>query len=107
MAATQFWTIFAGVIGVIALAVYLFGIPPEMKRKLERQALQTMGENKMSYVVKGTSPCKVASQEKALTLPRPDLQGPRIRPRKRPAAQERPRQCCWWFDEQPNRRGYW
>jgi hypothetical protein len=52
MAAT--WTILAGVIGVIALSIYLFGIPPEMKRKMERQALKTMGENKMSYMVKGT-----------------------------------------------------
>ena len=25
----------------------------ELKRKMERQALKTMGENKMSYVVKG------------------------------------------------------
>jgi hypothetical protein len=56
MAASKFWTIFAGVIGVVALAVYLFGIPPEMKRKLERQALKTMGENKASYMVKGRPP---------------------------------------------------
>ncbi|KAF2682772.1 hypothetical protein K458DRAFT_54933 [Lentithecium fluviatile CBS 122367] len=52
MTATKFITIFAGIIGVLALAVYLFGIPPEMKRKLERQALKTMGENKMSYMAK-------------------------------------------------------
>ena len=47
MAATNLLTVLAGVIGVISLAIYLFGIPPELKRKLERQALKTMGENKM------------------------------------------------------------
>ena len=54
MTAAKTFTVLAGIVGVIALAIYLFGIPPELKRKLERQALQTMGENKMSYVVKGT-----------------------------------------------------
>ena len=77
MAASKFWTIFAGIVGVVALAVYLFGIPPEMKRKLERQALKTMGENKMSYAVKGPSP-RPALLEGMLTPPRPDLQGPRV-----------------------------
>jgi len=67
MAAAKFWTIFAGVIGVIALGIYLFGIPPELKRKLERQALKTMGENKMSYVVKGSSPSNFSVQQTALT----------------------------------------
>lgn len=40
-------------IAFIALAVYLFGIPPQLKRKMERAALETMGENKASYIVKG------------------------------------------------------
>ncbi|KAF1951912.1 hypothetical protein CC80DRAFT_423634 [Byssothecium circinans] len=53
MTAAKFFTILAGFVGVVALAVYIFGIPPEMKRKLERQALKTMGENKMSYMAKG------------------------------------------------------
>ena len=52
MAIANPFTIFTGIIAVVALAVYFFGIPPELKRKLERQALKTMGENKMSYVVK-------------------------------------------------------
>jgi len=52
MAAVNFLTVLTGFIAIIALAVYLFGIPPEFKRKLERQALKTMGENKMSYVAK-------------------------------------------------------
>lgn len=53
MTTTKVVTILAGIIGVFALAVYLFGIPPELKRKLERSALKTMGENKMSYIAKG------------------------------------------------------
>jgi hypothetical protein len=56
MAAAQIFTALAGVIAIFSLAVYLFGIPPELKRKLERKALQTMGENKMSYALKGMSP---------------------------------------------------
>lgn len=54
MSVAKFFTVVAGVLVVASLAVYLFGIPPELKRKLERKALQTMGENKMSYVAKGT-----------------------------------------------------
>jgi hypothetical protein len=42
----------AGII-IFAAAIYVFGIPPELKRKLERSALKTMGENKASYVLKG------------------------------------------------------
>jgi hypothetical protein len=48
-----FLTILAGIISMSAIYAYLFGIPPEMKRKMEEQALKTMGENKMSYMVKG------------------------------------------------------
>lgn len=55
MAAAQFLTILAGVIAITALGIYVFGIPPEYKRKLERQALKTMGENKMSYIAKGNA----------------------------------------------------
>ncbi|KAL1604072.1 hypothetical protein SLS60_005664 [Paraconiothyrium brasiliense] len=53
MTAAQTFTVLAGIVGVLALAVYLFGIPPELKRKLERSALKTMGENKLSYMAKG------------------------------------------------------
>lgn len=55
MTAATFFTGLAGVIAIISLAVYLFGIPPELKRKMERSALKTMGENKLSYVAKGRS----------------------------------------------------
>ncbi|KAF2750791.1 hypothetical protein M011DRAFT_474289 [Sporormia fimetaria CBS 119925] len=54
MAVSTVFTVAAGIVAVLALAVYLFGIPPEYKRKLERQALKTMGENKMSYMAKDT-----------------------------------------------------
>jgi hypothetical protein len=50
--ATTVFTAFAGIIALISLAVYLFGIPPELKRKMEKKALETMGENKASYVLK-------------------------------------------------------
>ena len=58
MTAAKFFTIAAGIVAVFALAIYLFGIPPEYKRKLEKQALKTMGENKMSYMAKGTYSCE-------------------------------------------------
>ena len=56
MAASTFFTALAGVVAVIGLAIFLFGIPPELKRKLERSALKTMGENKLSYMAKGMQP---------------------------------------------------
>lgn len=49
---TSVLTAFAGIVAVISIAVYFFGIPPELKRKMEKQALKTMGENKASYIVK-------------------------------------------------------
>jgi len=49
----SFLTILAGVVTLLAVAIYFFGIPPELKRKMERAALKTMGENKASYLVKG------------------------------------------------------
>ncbi|KAF2705343.1 hypothetical protein K504DRAFT_388432 [Pleomassaria siparia CBS 279.74] len=52
MTAATVFTVVAGIVAVVSLAVYLFGIPPELKRKMERQALHTMGENKMSYMAK-------------------------------------------------------
>jgi hypothetical protein len=54
MTVTTVLTVLAGIVAVVALGVYLFGIPPETKRKLEKQALKTMGENKLSYMAKGS-----------------------------------------------------
>ncbi|KAK3045018.1 hypothetical protein LTS18_014773, partial [Coniosporium uncinatum] len=45
-------TVLAGILAIVAGAVYMFGIPPEAKRKMEKAALDTMGENKASYMMK-------------------------------------------------------
>ena len=50
--AVSFLTILAGLVALTAAYLYFFGISPELKRKMERQALKTMGENKMSYMTK-------------------------------------------------------
>jgi hypothetical protein len=47
------FTIIFGILIVAAIAIYFFGIPAEWKREMERKALETMGENKASYMVKG------------------------------------------------------
>lgn len=52
-ASTIILTVLVGAIVVVGLYVYIFGIPPEMKREMEKKALETMGENKASYVLKG------------------------------------------------------
>ncbi|PSK60552.1 hypothetical protein C1H76_4446 [Elsinoe australis] len=49
---TTFFTALAGVLALAALYVYLFGIPPQWKRAMEDKALETMGENKASYMMK-------------------------------------------------------
>jgi hypothetical protein len=36
----------------LAKATIRFGIPPQLKRQLEEKALETMGENKASYLTK-------------------------------------------------------
>jgi hypothetical protein len=56
MTATQIFTVFAGILALVGAYFYFFGIDPETKRELERKALKTMGENKMSYMAKGRSP---------------------------------------------------
>jgi hypothetical protein len=78
MAAAQIFTVLAGIIAVFSLAVYFYGIPPELKRKLERQALKTMGENKMSYALKGTFPKASYPCLSLLTLSRSNQQSSRI-----------------------------
>ncbi|KAI9660401.1 MAG: hypothetical protein M1821_009751 [Bathelium mastoideum] len=44
--ATTVFTVLAGIVAVIAAAVYFIGIPTEYKRKMEEAALEKMGENK-------------------------------------------------------------
>jgi len=52
-ATTIILSVLAGVVALVSLYVYFFGIPPEMKREMEKKALETMGENKASYILKG------------------------------------------------------
>ena len=51
---TYLFTAIAGILAIAAVAIYFFGIPPEWKREMERKALETMGENKASYMLKGS-----------------------------------------------------
>lgn len=53
MSALQIFAVFAGILALVGGYFYIFGIDPETKRELERKALKTMGENKMSYMAKG------------------------------------------------------
>jgi hypothetical protein len=50
---TNFLAALVGILALVAIGIYFFGVPPEIKRKMEDKALKTMGENKASYVVKG------------------------------------------------------
>jgi len=49
---TTVLSVFAGILALISLAIYIFGIPAEWKREMEKKALKTMGENKASYMLK-------------------------------------------------------
>ncbi|KAK3117380.1 hypothetical protein LTR53_001294 [Teratosphaeriaceae sp. CCFEE 6253] len=47
----------AGIALFVALIggyIAVFGIPPQLKRQMEEKALETMGENKASYLMKDT-----------------------------------------------------
>jgi hypothetical protein len=79
MTVSTSFTVFAGIIALLALGIYLFGIPPELKRKMEKAALKTMGENKASYVLKGTFIIdKIKLRIRANRRPhRPDFEAPR------------------------------
>ena len=57
-AATVF-TVIAGIVALIAGYLYVFGIPPQYKRAMEDKALETMGENKASYLMKGVHDCRL------------------------------------------------
>lgn len=59
MTATTIFTVIAGLLALLAGAVYLFGIPPQLKRAMEEKALETMGENKASYLMKGMCHCLI------------------------------------------------
>jgi hypothetical protein len=107
MAASTFFTALAGVIAVIGLAVFLFGIPSELKRKLERSALKTMGENKLSYMAKGTRLPQPYDCIEAclLTRSRPNQQHPHLRQDRSSPAEEGSQQPCWRRVPEPTWRG--
>jgi hypothetical protein len=42
-------SIFVLITSALAGYIYIFGIPPEMKKKLEESALKTMGEVRSSH----------------------------------------------------------
>jgi hypothetical protein len=109
MTATSFFTIAAGIVAVFALAIYFFGIPPEYKRKLEKQALKTMGENKMSYMAKGTLASNTlihSDFSPVLTSHRPNQQDPHLRPGRRQEPEEEHRQHARRRREQSHRRDW-
>jgi preprotein translocase subunit YajC len=87
MTATQIFTAFAGILALVGAYFYFFGIDPETKRQLERKALKTMGENKMSYLAKGSSIIVIQSCY-TLTFSRSDQQDSYVGPRKPPATQK-------------------
>ncbi|KAI4833908.1 hypothetical protein E4T44_03943, partial [Aureobasidium sp. EXF-8845] len=64
MAASTYLAVLAAVVALMAGAVYLFGVPPQWKRAMEEKALETMGENKASYLVKGQINNLPASDQK-------------------------------------------
>jgi hypothetical protein len=90
--AVGIFTILAGLLALAGAYLYFFGVSPETKRKMENQALKTMGENKMSYMAKGESarhPAQLsASNEHPLTHSRLDQQHPRLRPAERQRPEE-------------------
>lgn len=77
---TTFFTALAGVLALAALYVYLFGIPPQWKRAMEDKALETMGENKASYMMKSESPRVHHANDSTNIFIRPNQQSASIRP---------------------------
>ncbi|KAF7189346.1 hypothetical protein HII31_09324 [Pseudocercospora fuligena] len=48
---TIFLSTIVALVAIFAAYIYIFGLPPELKRELEKKALRTMGENKASYMM--------------------------------------------------------
>jgi hypothetical protein len=105
MTVTQIFTVFAGVLAIAGAYLYFFGIDPETKRALEKKALQTMGENKMSYLAKGMFPRPTPPSSPNTS--RPNQQDPRIRPGRRQEPQADTRERRRWRDQQPSGRASW
>ncbi|KAI5251046.1 hypothetical protein E4T42_04686 [Aureobasidium subglaciale] len=64
MAVSMYLAALAAIVASMVAAVYLFGIPVQWKRAMEEKALDTMGENKASYLVKGQINNLPASDQK-------------------------------------------
>ncbi|KAF2088139.1 hypothetical protein K490DRAFT_56154 [Saccharata proteae CBS 121410] len=64
--ATTVVSIIAGIVAVLAAYVFFVGIPPAVKRQMEEKALETMGENKASYVMKDQISKVPASDQKEI-----------------------------------------
>ncbi|KAI4753147.1 hypothetical protein E4T52_14710 [Aureobasidium sp. EXF-3400] len=67
MAASTYLSVLAAVVALMVGAVYLFGVPPQWKRAMEEKALETMGENKASYLVKDQINSLPASDQKDIS----------------------------------------
>lgn len=108
MSATTIFTVIAGLLALLAGAVYLFGIPPQMKRAMEEKALDTMGENKASYMLKGMYYC-VKLQYPASSNPtiRSDQQNSCFGSTKRKRSPERSRECSGRESPKSSREGGW
>ncbi|KAI5242401.1 hypothetical protein E4T47_09158 [Aureobasidium subglaciale] len=64
MVVSMYLAALAAIVASMVGAVYLFGIPVQWKRAMEEKALDTMGENKASYLVKGQINNLPASDQK-------------------------------------------
>ncbi|KAF2231145.1 hypothetical protein EV356DRAFT_535718 [Viridothelium virens] len=61
---TTIVSVLAGIIALTAAYIYVFGIPPHLKRRMEETALEKMGENKASYIMKDQISKLPASDQK-------------------------------------------
>lgn len=107
--ATAVASILAGLVAVLVGAIYVFGIPSQWKRAMEEKALETMGENKASYMMKGKFwPFHSDHRQGVLTnIYRPDQQSPSIRSERGRRPQERRWKRSWWRTPEPSGEGSW
>lgn len=105
--ATTLVTVLAGLVAVLAAAIYLFGIPPALKRAMEEKALDTLGENKASYLMKGDAGFVYCLYTQLTPLRRPNQQDSRIRPERREPTKKKRRKCRWWPFAESSRKAGW
>lgn len=73
--AVGFFTIVAGLLALAGAYLYFFGLSPEAKRAMEKQALKTMGENKMSYMLQDQINKVPTSDQEDLTTLKKGISG--------------------------------